>query len=172
MTAFGTIETAVDAMKAGAADFLLKPFSLEHLMTVSARRSICAPSRTRTSSCARSWATAMSSITSSAIASHAGDLLHCRARRATRATVLLAGESGRWQGSHRPRHPLPFPPPRPPLRQDQLHRHPREPDGERVVRLREGRFYRANSTKPGKFELADTGTAFLDEIATCRATFR
>src|SRR5579862_9537557 len=34
MTAFGTIETAVEAMKAGATDFLLKPFSLDHLMTV------------------------------------------------------------------------------------------------------------------------------------------
>ena len=34
MTAFGTIETAVAAMKTGATDFLLKPFSLDHLMTV------------------------------------------------------------------------------------------------------------------------------------------
>ena len=28
MTAFGTVETAVDAMKAGASDYVLKPFSL------------------------------------------------------------------------------------------------------------------------------------------------
>ncbi|MDE3166135.1 MAG: sigma-54-dependent Fis family transcriptional regulator, partial [Acidobacteriota bacterium] len=34
MTAFGSVETAVEAMKAGATDFLLKPFSLEHLMQV------------------------------------------------------------------------------------------------------------------------------------------
>ncbi len=34
MTAFGTIEVAVEAMKAGAVDFLLKPFSLDHLTTV------------------------------------------------------------------------------------------------------------------------------------------
>src|SRR6202167_4209178 len=34
MTAFGSIETAVAAMKSGATDFLLKPFSLDHLMTV------------------------------------------------------------------------------------------------------------------------------------------
>jgi len=32
MTAHGTIENAVEAMKLGAADFLLKPFSLDHLM--------------------------------------------------------------------------------------------------------------------------------------------
>ncbi|HCC58348.1 MAG TPA: two-component system response regulator, partial [Solibacterales bacterium] len=35
MTAYGTVENAVQAMKSGAADFLLKPFvSLDHLVTV------------------------------------------------------------------------------------------------------------------------------------------
>src|SRR6185312_10818682 len=34
MTAHGTVETAVEAMKAGAADYLLKPFSLEELQLV------------------------------------------------------------------------------------------------------------------------------------------
>src|SRR5436853_4636916 len=34
MTAFGTVENAVEAMKSGATDFLLKPFSLDHLTAV------------------------------------------------------------------------------------------------------------------------------------------
>jgi DNA-binding NtrC family response regulator len=34
MTAFGSVETAVESMKAGATDFPLKPFSLDHLMQV------------------------------------------------------------------------------------------------------------------------------------------
>ena len=34
MTAFGNVETAVEAMKRGAIDFLQKPFSLDHLSTV------------------------------------------------------------------------------------------------------------------------------------------
>src|SRR5215467_6673397 len=34
MTAFGSVETAVECMKAGATDFVLKPFSLDHLMQV------------------------------------------------------------------------------------------------------------------------------------------
>src|SRR5580704_16094421 len=31
MTAFGTVETAVEAMKAGASDYVLKPFSLAEM---------------------------------------------------------------------------------------------------------------------------------------------
>ena len=34
MTAFGTVENAVEAMKSGASDFLLKPFSLDQLISV------------------------------------------------------------------------------------------------------------------------------------------
>src|SRR6202140_1262425 len=34
MTAYGTVENAVEAMKPGATDFLLKPFSLDHLTAV------------------------------------------------------------------------------------------------------------------------------------------
>ena len=32
MTAFGSVETAVEAMKAGASDYVLKPFALDDLM--------------------------------------------------------------------------------------------------------------------------------------------
>src|ERR1700684_2247224 len=34
MTAFGSVETAVEAMKAGAADYVLKPFSLSEMRMV------------------------------------------------------------------------------------------------------------------------------------------
>jgi len=34
MTAFGTVETAVEAMKAGASDYVLKPFSLAEMQIV------------------------------------------------------------------------------------------------------------------------------------------
>ena len=34
MTAYGTVETAVEAMKAGASDYVLKPFSLEEIKLV------------------------------------------------------------------------------------------------------------------------------------------
>ena len=34
MTAYGTVETAVEAMKAGASDYVLKPFSLDEMCMV------------------------------------------------------------------------------------------------------------------------------------------
>src|SRR5947207_9191043 len=34
MTAYGTVETAVEAMKAGASDYVLKPFSLEEIKLI------------------------------------------------------------------------------------------------------------------------------------------
>src|SRR3989338_97802 len=34
MTGYGTIETAVEAMKKGAYDFILKPFNLEEMLTL------------------------------------------------------------------------------------------------------------------------------------------
>src|ERR1035437_4145813 len=34
MTAYGTVETAVEAMKAGASDYVLKPFSLEEMKLI------------------------------------------------------------------------------------------------------------------------------------------
>src|ERR1017187_7577726 len=34
MTAFGTVETAVEAMKAGASDYVLKPFGMEEIKLI------------------------------------------------------------------------------------------------------------------------------------------
>ena len=90
----------------------------------------------------------------------------------TRATVLLAGESGVGKDLIARAIHSPFAAPRPAVRQDQLHRHPGKPDGERAVRLREGRVHRRDISKPGKFEQADTGTVFLDEIGDVPAAIQ
>src|SRR3970040_287536 len=37
MTAYGTVETAVEAMKAGAHDYVLKPFSMEEMKLIIGR---------------------------------------------------------------------------------------------------------------------------------------
>ena len=76
MTAFGSMETAVEAMKAGAADFLLKPFSLDHLMPVVYKALEMRALREENRELRAELASATNSTTSSGAAQHAGDFRH------------------------------------------------------------------------------------------------
>jgi DNA-binding NtrC family response regulator len=53
MTGFGTVETAIDAMKRGAYDYVLKPFKLDEVIHVVQRGCTASSCRPRTSGCAR-----------------------------------------------------------------------------------------------------------------------
>jgi DNA-binding NtrC family response regulator len=53
MTGFGTVETAIDAMKRGAYDYVLKPFKLDEVMHVLSAASRSSASWPRTCACAR-----------------------------------------------------------------------------------------------------------------------
>jgi DNA-binding NtrC family response regulator len=53
MTGFGTVETAIDAMKRGAYDYVLKPFKLDEVMHVLSAASRSSGSPPRTCACAR-----------------------------------------------------------------------------------------------------------------------
>jgi transcriptional regulator with PAS, ATPase and Fis domain len=82
----------------------------------------------------------------------------------TRATVLLAGESGvgkdmiaRAIHYHSPRKDKPF-------IKINCTAIPENLMESELFGYEKGAFTGANMTKPGKFELADTGTVFLDEI--------
>ena len=55
MTAYGNIETAVEAMKRGAVDFLTKPVNIERLEVLMQRALRPARSRSRSSSCTSGW---------------------------------------------------------------------------------------------------------------------
>lgn len=165
MTAFSSVETAVEAMKAGAQDFLPKPFSMDHLATVIQKalevRALRAENRNLREQLGARY------DTGSIIGRSAGmrEVLKMVERVApTRATVLLVGESGvgkdliaRAIHHGSPRRDKPFvkinctaiPEP---LMESEL------------FGYEKGAFTGANTSKPGKFEQADTGTVFLDEI--------
>jgi len=51
MTAYATVETAVEAMKSGAYDYLVKPFDPEELSLMMVKIVASSPSSARTSCC-------------------------------------------------------------------------------------------------------------------------
>jgi len=165
MTAFGTVENAVDAMKAGAADFLLKPFSLDHLTTVVHKaleiRNLRDENRQLKEELGRKYQWDNIVGRSAAMQQIFATIMRVAP---TRATVLLAGESGvgkdliaRAIHFHSPRKDRPFVK----INCTALPENLMESE---LFGYEKGAFTGANASKPGKFEQADTGTVMLDEI--------
>ena len=165
MTAFGTVENAVEAMKLGARDFLPKPFSLDHLLTVVGKalefRALRDENRVLREELGRRY-------TFDSIVGHSRAMQEIFATimrvAPTRATVLLAGESGvgkdliaRAIHFHSPRRDRPFV-------KINCTAIPENLMESELFGFEKGAFTGAVASKPGKFEQADTGTAFLDEI--------
>jgi DNA-binding NtrC family response regulator len=163
ITAHGSIEAAVEAMKEGAYDFLPKPFDAGHLDIV-VRKAL---ERRRLVESNRLLQDTLDSHTSEIL----GDSQPIReavavARKAAAAnsTVLLLGESGtgkevfahavhRW--SDRRERPLVV------VNCVALSEHLLESE---LFGHEKGAFTGAHQAKKGKFELAHGGTVFLDEI--------
>jgi DNA-binding NtrC family response regulator len=165
MTAYGTVESAVDAMKAGASDYVLKPFSLAELVLVIRKeldtRRLREENRTLREQLGERYE--YKNIVARSEKMQA--VLSLIERVApTNATVLLGGESGVGKD----------------LIARAIHEHSHRSSGpfikinstaipenlleSELFGYEKGAFTGASSTKPGKFELADKGTLFLDEI--------
>jgi DNA-binding NtrC family response regulator len=165
MTAHGTIEIAVDAMKAGAADFLLKPFSLDHMMTVVHKalevRGLRDENRKLKEELGRRYEFDNIIGRSPQMQEIFASLMRVAP---TRATVLLTGESG--VGKDLIARAIHFYSPRRdrPLVKINCSALPENLMESELFGYEKGAFTGAAATKPGKFEQADTGTVFLDEI--------
>lgn len=165
MTAFGNVETAVEAMKRGAVDFLQKPFSLDHLSTVLNKASELLRLRRENHELKEQFQvrTAFDGLIGQSAAMQ--DVYKLIERVApSRATVLLCGESGvgkdmvaRTIHRHSPRKNQP-------MVKINCSALPENLMESELFGYEKGAFTGAQLTKPGKFEQADTGTVFLDEI--------
>jgi DNA-binding NtrC family response regulator len=165
MTAHGSVENAVEAMKLGAADFLQKPFSLDHLTTVVEKVMAVQAMRdeNRRMRDELDGRYQFDNIIGRSAAMR--DIFQTVERVApTRATVLLAGESGvgkdmiaRAIHHHSPRSRHAFVK----INCTALPENLMESE---LFGYEKGAFTGASVSKPGKFEQADQGTAFLDEI--------
>jgi len=162
MTAYATIENAVEAMKAGAYDYLPKPFSLEQAQHVVERalevQKLRAENRTLRDALDERPLLESSSLAVRRLIDTA------RQAAASEITILLTGESGTGKN----------------VLARQIHRWSRRAEkpfitvncttlseslleSELFGHMR-GSFTGAVKDKPGRLEAADGGTLFLDEI--------
>ncbi|HET9305349.1 MAG TPA: sigma-54 dependent transcriptional regulator [Candidatus Sulfotelmatobacter sp.] len=165
MTAFGSVETAVEAMKAGAADYVLKPFSLAEMQLVIHKELDVRNLREENRSLREALGKRFSHPNVVARSPKMQEVLATVERVApTNATVLLGGESGVGKD----------------LIARAIHEKSRRASGpflkinstaipenlleSELFGFEKGAFTGAVASKPGKFELADKGTLFLDEI--------
>jgi nitrogen regulation protein NR(I) len=163
ITAHGTVDTAVEALKIGAFDYLTKPFDKDEVRQIVAK---ALKTRQLAGAEASSGQTAPGARfgiigTSTGIA----DLYAILERVAdTPTTVLITGESGtgkelvaRALHDHSSRRDKPF-------IKVNCAAIPKELIESELFGYERGAFTGAVSSKPGRFELANGGTLFLDEI--------
>jgi len=165
MTAYGTVETAVEAMKAGASDYVLKPFSMEEIKLLVRKELDVHHLREENVTLREALGKRLEFKNIIAKSPKMQEVLATVERVApTQSTVFLGGESGVGKD----------------LIARVIHQHSRRAAGpfikinctaipeslleSELFGYEKGAFTGAVSAKPGKFELADKGTIFLDEI--------
>ena len=173
MTAFGTVETAVEAMKAGASDYVLKPFSLEEMNLIVHKELDVHQLREENRNLREALGQRYEFKNIVARSSQMQEVLAMVERVApSNSTVLLGGESGVGKD----------------LIARAIHQHSKRAAGpfikinctaipenlleSELFGYEKGAFTGAVSSKPGKFELADKGTIFLDEIGDVPSTIQ
>jgi two-component system response regulator FlrC len=151
MTAYATVEKAVEAIREGAVDYMVKPFEADVLVTTVARY-------------ARNESDGQGGVIAEDPRSQ--ELLRLAARVAeSEATVMISGESGsgkeviaRYIHDHSPRRDAPFV-------AINCAAIPENMLEATLFGYEKGAFTGAYKMTPGKFEQAQGGTLLLDEIS-------
>jgi len=174
ITAYGTIETAVEALKAGAIDYLTKPVELDELTIlvnrIAERRQLIQENKLLKEDLSRRGVTANKIIYKS---QRMAELINLAGRvAASKASVLIQGESGTGkellarlihQLSPRANKSIVV------VNCGVLHENLLESE---LFGHEKGAFTGASSRRIGRFEEADGGTLFLDEIGELSPTIQ
>ena len=173
MTAYGSVETAVDAMKAGASDYVLKPFTMAELKLVIHKELDVQQVRDENQRLREALGKRYHFQNIVGRSKKMQEVLALVERVApTNSTVLIGGESGVGKD----------------LIARAIHQNSRRTNGpfikinstaipdtlfeSELFGFERGAFTGALASKPGKFELADKGTLFLDEIGDVPAAIQ
>src|SRR5579864_5627500 len=173
MTAYGSVETAVEAMKAGASDYVLKPFTIAEMKLVIAKELDVQRVRDENRSLKEALGKRYQFQNIVGHSKKMQEVLALVERVApTNSTVLIGGESGVGKD----------------LIARAIHQNSRRASGpfikinstaipdtlfeSELFGFERGAFTGALASKPGKFELADKGTLFLDEIGDVPAAIQ
>jgi DNA-binding NtrC family response regulator len=165
MTAFGTVEDAVRAMKDGAADFLTKPVDTDHLLLLLERALDRRRLKTEFVLLQEDWQRRFGlPLVLGEDPGLKDTLLAVQRAAASDATVLLLGESGTGKElMSRALHQL-SPRAKGPFVAINCAAIPEHLLENELFGHEKGAFTGASSRKVGKAELAHRGTLFLDEI--------
>jgi DNA-binding NtrC family response regulator len=173
MTAYGSVETAVDAMKAGASDYVLKPFTMAEMKLVINKELDVQQVRDENVRLKEALGKRYHFQNIVGRSKKMQEVLALVERVApTNSTVLIGGESGVGKD----------------LIARAIHQNSRRASGpfikinstaipdtlfeSELFGFERGAFTGAVASKPGKFELADKGTLFLDEIGDVPAAIQ
>jgi len=163
ITAFGTVESAVEAMKLGAFDYVIKPFRTEEIEALVARALQLRRTERENTYLRELTEVSFEGITARSPAM--AEVIRAIERVApTSSTVLITGETGvgkelvaRALHARSPRKDQLFVP----LNCAAI---PADLLEAELFGVTRGAFTGASRDRPGKFELAHGGTLFLDEI--------
>ncbi|MBF0329813.1 MAG: sigma-54-dependent Fis family transcriptional regulator [Nitrospirae bacterium] len=165
MTAFGSIETAVRAVKEGAYDFITKPFDTDHLILI-IKRALAEHSAKQENIALKKEFSNFLRIPDMAGNSKAWSEVLEKAKRVAqqKTTALILGESGtgkelvaRTVHFSSPRANKPFVP-------VNCAAIPKDLIENELFGHEKGAFTGATEGRAGRFEIAHNGTIFLDEI--------
>ena len=165
LTAYGTIESAVEAIRTGAYDYRTKPVDLEQLKRVVYRAlELARLQRENRSLAAQLQETVGFQRIVGTSPKLQSVIKQARAVAQTQSTVLIVGESGTGKELFARAIHAASPRASGPFIAVNCSAFPRDLIESELFGYEKGAFTDARQSKPGRFELAHGGTLFLDEI--------